>query len=71
MSGFTTVPDTGNIRAPMKKGDPEDFLPAEMEHTPTRAPAYFTTALYYEDASDLPRAVCRLPARAGPDPGPH
>ncbi|HEU4416220.1 MAG TPA: hypothetical protein VFT65_15645, partial [Candidatus Angelobacter sp.] len=40
-----------------KKGDPEDYLPAELEHTPTRAAAYFTTALYYEDAGDLNRAV--------------
>jgi len=41
----------------MKKGDPEDFLPAEIEHTPTRAPAYFTTALYYEDSGDMARAI--------------
>ncbi len=40
-----------------KKGDPEDFLPAEMEHTPQRASAYFNTALYYEDAGNLTRAI--------------
>ncbi|MGZ4873186.1 MAG: tetratricopeptide repeat protein, partial [Candidatus Angelobacter sp.] len=47
----------GEYQGTMKKGDPEDFLPAEIEHTPTRATAYFTTALYYEDSGDLPRAV--------------
>ena len=40
-----------------KKSDAEDFLPAEIEHTPTRAAAYFTAALYYEDAGDLSRAI--------------
>jgi Tetratricopeptide repeat len=40
-----------------RKGDPEDFLPAELEHAPARAAAYFTTALYYEDAGDLNRAI--------------
>ncbi|MGZ4897383.1 MAG: tetratricopeptide repeat protein, partial [Candidatus Angelobacter sp.] len=47
----------GEYQGTMKKGDPEDFLPAEIEHTPARATAYFTTALYYEDSGDLPRAV--------------
>ncbi|HZD95196.1 MAG TPA: hypothetical protein VE133_13135, partial [Candidatus Sulfotelmatobacter sp.] len=41
----------------LKKGDPEDFLPAEMEHTPNRAAPYFNTAFYYEEAGDLPRAI--------------
>jgi len=40
-----------------KKGEAEDFLPAEIEHTPTRPSAYFNAALYYEDAGDLTRAV--------------
>lgn len=40
-----------------KKGDPEDFLPAEMERTPARASAYFNTALYYEDSGDQARAI--------------
>jgi thioredoxin-like negative regulator of GroEL len=40
-----------------RKGDPEDFLTADVEHTPARAAAYFTTALYYEDAGDLSRAA--------------
>ncbi|HKF22421.1 MAG TPA: hypothetical protein VKE93_12685 [Candidatus Angelobacter sp.] len=39
------------------KGDAEDFLPAEMEHTPVRSAAYFSTALYYEDAGELNRAI--------------
>jgi tetratricopeptide (TPR) repeat protein len=40
-----------------KKGDPEDFLPAEMEHAPLRPEGYFNTALYYEEAGDLNRAI--------------
>jgi tetratricopeptide (TPR) repeat protein/Flp pilus assembly protein TadD len=47
----------GEYLGATRKGDPEGFLPAEMEHTPTRAAAYFTTALYYEDAGDLNRAI--------------
>jgi tetratricopeptide (TPR) repeat protein/Tfp pilus assembly protein PilF len=47
----------GEYLGTVKKGDPEDFLPAEIEHTPTRASAYFTTALYYEDSGDLSRAI--------------
>ena len=40
-----------------KKGDPEDFVPAELEHTPNRAAAYFNSALFYEDAGDLTQAI--------------
>jgi tetratricopeptide (TPR) repeat protein len=47
----------GEYLGTVKKSDAEDFLPAEIEHTPTRAAAYFTTALYYEDSGDLTRAV--------------
>jgi tetratricopeptide (TPR) repeat protein len=47
----------GEYLGALKKGDPEDFLPAEIEHTPTRASAYFSTALFYEDSGDLTRAV--------------
>ncbi|HZI55785.1 MAG TPA: hypothetical protein VFF39_03365, partial [Verrucomicrobiae bacterium] len=47
----------GEYLGTVKKSDPEDFLPAEIEHTPTRAAAYFTTALYYEDSGDLGRAI--------------
>jgi tetratricopeptide (TPR) repeat protein len=47
----------GEYLGTVKKADAEDFLPAEIEHTPTRAAAYFTTALYYEDADDLNRAI--------------
>jgi len=47
----------GEYLGTVKKGDAEDFLPAEIEHTPTRAAAYFTTALYYEDSGDLARAI--------------
>jgi hypothetical protein len=39
------------------KGDPEDFVPAEIEHTPSRAGAYFSAALYYEESGDLPHAL--------------
>ncbi|HJX84308.1 MAG TPA: hypothetical protein VJ723_08195, partial [Candidatus Angelobacter sp.] len=39
------------------KGDPEDFVPAEIEHTPSRAGAYFSAALYYEESGDLTRAL--------------
>jgi tetratricopeptide (TPR) repeat protein len=46
----------GEYLGTTKKGDPEEFLPAEIEHTPTRASAYFTTALYYEESGDLTRA---------------
>jgi Tfp pilus assembly protein PilF len=47
----------GEYLGAVKKGDPEDFLPAEIEHTPTRAAAYFNTALYYEDSGDPARAI--------------
>jgi tetratricopeptide (TPR) repeat protein len=47
----------GEYLGTMKKGDPEDFLPAEIEHTPTRPAAYFSTALYYEDSGELTRAI--------------
>lgn len=47
----------GEYLSTTKKGDPEDFLPAEIEHTPTNAAAYFNAALYYEDSGDLNRAV--------------
>ena len=47
----------GEYLGTTKKGDPEDFLPAEIEHTPTNAAAYFNAALYYEDAGDLNRAI--------------
>jgi cellulose synthase operon protein C len=47
----------GEYLGTMKQGDPEDFLPAEIEHTPTRAAAYFNTALYYEDSGDIARAI--------------
>ena len=40
-----------------RKGDPEDFVPAEVEHTPARAPAYFTAGLYYEESGDMARAI--------------
>ncbi len=40
-----------------RKGDPEDFLPAEMEHAPLRDEGYFNTALYYEETGDLNRAI--------------
>ncbi len=39
------------------KGDPEDFVPAEIEHTPQRASAYFNAALYYEDSGNTERAI--------------
>ncbi len=47
----------GEYLGTVKKSDAEDFLPAEIEHTPTRAAAYFTAALYYEDSGDLARAI--------------
>jgi len=47
----------GEYLGTTKKGEAEDFLPAEIEHTPTRPSAYFNAALYYEDAGDLTRAV--------------
>ena len=47
----------GEYLGATKKGDPEEYLPAEVEHTPARAPAYFTTAFYYEDAGDFNRAI--------------
>src|SRR5438270_5985561 len=47
----------GEYLGTIKKGDAEDFLPAEIEHTPTRDAPYFTTALYYEDTGDLNRAI--------------
>lgn len=47
----------GEYLGATKKGDPEDFLPAQMERTPAGPAAYFNTALYYDDAGDLPRAM--------------
>jgi predicted Zn-dependent protease len=54
---FTYGSRYGEYLGATKKGDPEDFLAAEMEHTPGRAGAYFNTAVYYEDSVDLPRAI--------------
>src|SRR5581483_4960993 len=39
------------------QGDPEDWLPAELEHEPGRSSAYFDSAVHYEDIGDLPRAI--------------
>lgn len=47
----------GEYLGAMRKGDPEDFLPAMLENTPATASAYFTVAQYYEDAGDLKHAV--------------
>ncbi|HET9837691.1 MAG TPA: hypothetical protein VFR84_05595 [Candidatus Angelobacter sp.] len=47
----------GEYLGTVKKTDAEDFLPAEIEHTPTLAAAYFTTALYYEEKGDLAAAI--------------
>ncbi len=47
----------GEYLGTVKKTDAEDFLPAEIEHTPTLAAAYFTTALYYEESGDVARAI--------------
>jgi Tfp pilus assembly protein PilF len=58
----------GEYLGTVKKTDAEDFLPAELEHTPTRAAAYFTTALYYEEAGELNRAVADYEHVADLDP---
>jgi tetratricopeptide (TPR) repeat protein len=47
----------GEYLGTLKKGDAEEFLPAEIEHTPARPAAYFNAALYYEDSGDLSRAI--------------
>src|SRR5439155_1257924 len=39
------------------QGNPEDYLPAELEHTPGRAAAYFALAEYYETDKDLDKAL--------------
>ncbi|HEV2989367.1 MAG TPA: hypothetical protein VG759_13065, partial [Candidatus Angelobacter sp.] len=39
------------------QGDPEDWLPAELEHTPGRSSAYFDSAVHCEDIGDLPHAI--------------
>src|SRR5437016_5731947 len=39
------------------QGDPEDWLPAELEHEPGRSSAYFDSAVHYEDIGDLPHAI--------------
>jgi tetratricopeptide (TPR) repeat protein len=40
-----------------KSGDPEDFLPAELELSPASASGYVTTAEYYADQGDIGRAI--------------
>ncbi len=47
----------GEYLGATRKGDPEDFLPAAMEHTPQRAAAYFSTGLYYEETGNPTRAI--------------
>ena len=38
-------------------GDPEDFLPAQLEQSPASASAYITVAEYYADAGKIDRAI--------------
>jgi tetratricopeptide (TPR) repeat protein len=39
------------------KGDPEDFVAAELEQTPAQSDAYFNIATYYQEIGDLPHAL--------------
>ncbi len=40
-----------------RTGDPEDFLPAQLEQSPATASGYITVAEYYADSGKLDRAV--------------
>ena len=40
-----------------RTGDPEDFLPAQLEESPATASGYITVAEYYADSGKLDRAV--------------
>jgi Flp pilus assembly protein TadD len=39
------------------QGDPEDWLPAELEHSPGRSSAYFDAAGHYEEIGDMTHAI--------------
>jgi cellulose synthase operon protein C len=47
----------GEYLAATHQGNPEDYLPAELERSPGNADAYLTTAEYYAGAGDAPRAI--------------
>jgi tetratricopeptide (TPR) repeat protein len=40
-----------------RRGDPEDWLPAQLEYAPAQSGAYFNSALYYEEMGDTPHAI--------------
>ena len=40
----------------IEQGNPDDYLPAELEHTPGRAAAYFALGDYFRDTGELGRA---------------
>lgn len=40
-----------------RTGDPEDFLPAQLEQSPASASGYITVAEYYADAGKIDRAI--------------
>ncbi|MEO8028467.1 MAG: hypothetical protein ABI823_18445, partial [Bryobacteraceae bacterium] len=47
----------GEYLASLKQPGSEDYLPAELEHTPGRAEAYFQLAEYYREQADRTRAA--------------
>jgi tetratricopeptide (TPR) repeat protein len=47
----------GEYLAATHQGNPEDYLPAELERSPGSADAYLTIAGYYSQAGDVPRAI--------------
>ena len=47
----------GEYLAMARRGDPEDWLPAQLEHTPGQSSAYSDSASYYEEIGDLTHAI--------------
>lgn len=47
----------GEYRSVTKNGDPEDFLPANIEASPGRAAGYYLLAEYYVDNGKTPEAL--------------
>jgi tetratricopeptide (TPR) repeat protein len=47
----------GEYLAATHQGNPEDYLPAELERSPGSADAYLAIAEYYSQAGDLQRAI--------------
>jgi tetratricopeptide (TPR) repeat protein len=50
----------GEFEGVTRQGNPEDYLPAELEHKPGSADSYLNSAADYEELGDLPHAIVEL-----------